>query len=139
MDASAQAFRWTEQYSVHIDELDRQHQWLFATINELNEALSSGQGAAVTHSVLQKLVQYALTHFAAEEKLMEQHSFPGLQRHKTEHHKFAEDLAKFEADFDNKKSGVPVALLFFLDHWLKHHILTTDKEYSSYLNEHGVR
>jgi hemerythrin len=138
MDSSTRAFHWTQQYAVNIAELDRQHQWLFATVNELNEALSAGQGATVTHSVLEKLVQYAQTHFVAEETLMKQHHFPGLEQHKLEHEKFVKDVGKFIEEFKSKKPTVPVSLLMFLEHWLKHHILATDKAYSSYLNERGV-
>lgn len=32
-----------------------------------------------------------------------------------------------------------MALLLFLQSWLKEHILVTDKAYSSFLNERGVR
>ncbi|HVP64494.1 MAG TPA: bacteriohemerythrin [candidate division Zixibacteria bacterium] len=138
MDVRTNAFRWTQQYAVNVAELDRQHQWLFATIDEFNNALSAGQGAAVTHSALQKLLQYAQTHFAAEETLMREHHFPGLEQHKLEHEKFVKDVLRFIEEFKSKKPNVPASLLSFLEHWLKHHIMVTDKAYSSYLNERGV-
>lgn len=130
MTISTPAFRWTEKYSVNIAALDHQHQSLCATINELNEALAD--------SVLQKLVDYALTHFAAEEALMTKYEFPGLSTHCMEHHKFAESVTKLLKDYRVGKAGVPVSLLLFLQTWLKRHILVADKAYSGFLNARGV-
>ena len=104
----------------------------------LNEALATGEGAAIADSVLQKLVDYALTHFAAEEALMTEYEFPGLSTHCMEHQKFAESVTKLLKDYRVGKAGVPVSLLLFLQTWLKRHILVADKAYSSFLNARGV-
>ena len=44
MATVTKVFRWTEAYSVHIAHLDRQHQGLFATVDELNQAMAAGKG-----------------------------------------------------------------------------------------------
>lgn len=132
------AFRWTERYSVNIEALDRQHQGLFATIDELNAALTAGQGATAMEDVLRKLVEYSMTHFATEEALMEWHEFPGLATHRVEHEAFKRNVTKYLEDFRAEKVGAPVSLLLFLQSWLKEHILKSDKAYSSFLNERGV-
>jgi hemerythrin len=138
MTTSNSAFRWTEQYSVNIAALDAQHQGLFATIHELNEALARGAGLRVTEPVLKKLVEYAQTHFAAEEALMTEYRFPGLETHRMEHQQFGKKVTKFLEDYRAGKQGVPVSLLMFLQTWLKGHILTADKAYSGFLNARGV-
>jgi len=135
---SPSAFSWDERYSVNIAALDAQHQGVLETISELNEALAAGQGATAMESVLRKLNEYAKTHFAAEESLMELHKFPGLEAHRAEHEAFVQKLAKYMEDFRASKAGTPVALLFFLHSWLKDHILKTDHAYSIFLNERGV-
>ena len=132
-------FRWTEKYSVNIAVLDRQHQALFDTVNELKEALTSGHGSVVVDDVLKKLFDYALTHFAAEELLMTEHAYPGLETHRAEHKRFARNTKKFLEDYKAGKTGVPVELLLFLQSWLNDHLLKTDKAYSAYLNARGVR
>ncbi len=138
MAVTTSAFLWSERYSVNIAELDRQHQGFFAVINKLNDALATGEGAAVTNSILQRLVEYARTHFAAEETLMTQYKFPALLTHCAEHDRFTRLVAKFLEDYRAGKSGVPVSLLLFLQTWLKEHILVSDKAYSSFLNARGV-
>ena len=139
MPVAIDAFRWTEAYSVHIAHLDAQHQKLFATVNELNEALRSGLGNAIVNPVLDHLLEYANVHFAAEESLMEQHSFPGLSTHRARHEAFRQKIAAFLQDHQRGKPGVPVNLMFFLQNWLKQHVLKTDKQYSAFLNARGVQ
>jgi hemerythrin-like metal-binding protein len=139
MAISTPTFRWTEKYAVNVQALDNQHRTLFASTNELNDALSHGEGAAAVDPVLQRLVDYALSHFAAEEALMKRHRFPDLAKHRAEHEAFARKVTEFIEEYRAGRAGVPVELLLFLQSWLKQHILVTDKAYSSFLNERGVR
>lgn len=138
MPTSRSGFRWTESYSVNIAALDRQHQGLFDTINDLNGALASGDGNAALEGILLKLVDYATVHFWSEEALMVEHNFPGLSTHRAEHERFSRCVAQFLQDFQAGKPGVPVSLMLFLQSWLKSHILGSDKAYSAYLNARGV-
>jgi hemerythrin len=128
---------------VNIAVLDRQHQALFDTVNELKEALTSGHGSVVVDDVLKQLFEYALTHFAAEELLMTEHAFPGPETHRAEHQRFARKIEKFREDYreDYKggKPGVPVEIMLFLQSWLQEHLLKSDKAYSACLNARGVR
>lgn len=139
MTTAASAFLWSERYSVNIAELDRQHQGFFAIVHELNQALAAGEGAAVIQSILERLVEYAHAHFAAEEALMTEYKFPAVLTHGAEHDKFARMVAKLLEDHHAGKTGVPVSLMLFLQTWLREHILASDKAYSSFLNARGVR
>lgn len=139
MTVAADTFRWTQAYSVNILALDQQHRELFDTVNELDHALRSGQGNPALDPILQKLVEYATVHFAAEESLMEQHEFPGLFAHRTQHELFRQKIAVFLEDHRASKPGVPVSLMLFMQGWLKQHVMKTDKLYSAYLNARGVR
>ncbi|MGA2855294.1 MAG: bacteriohemerythrin [Candidatus Sulfotelmatobacter sp.] len=139
MPTSKTTFRWTRAHSVNIEFLDRQHERLFDTVNELHQALRSGRGNSAIYPVLVHLVDYARQHFEAEELLMEKHGFRGLPAHKAEHAMFRRKLAAFLRAHKSGKAGVPVSLIFFMQTWLKEHILTVDQQYSSFLNERGVR
>lgn len=139
MSVSTGTFRWTEAYGVNITALDQQHRQLFDTVNELDQALRSGDGDSAIEPVLDKLVNYALVHFAAEESLMQQHDFPGLPTHRSQHEAFRRRITTYLEDHKAAKPGVPVSLLFFMQDWLKQHVLKTDKQYSAYLNARGVR
>jgi hemerythrin len=138
MATATTTFRWTEKYSVNVDFIDKQHQRLFETINQLNEALAHGEGATVVERVLQKLVDYVVDHFSAEEALLAKYKYPATASHHAEHEKFTKAIAKFLEDHRAGKSGVPVSLIMFLQTWLKEHILKNDKAYVEFLTSRGV-
>ena len=69
---------------------------------------------------------------------MQKHGFPGFEAHRTEHESFIHAVEKHVKEFKEGKAGAPVSLLFFLQSWLKDHILKTDKAYTSFLNAKGV-
>ena len=138
METGGKVFRWTEAYSVRIALLDQQHQGLFATVDELNQAMAAGKGNEALVPILWKLLDYALVHFAAEESLMEEHDFPGLPTHRAQHEMFRKKVAAFLGDHKGGKRGVPVTLMFFLQGWLKDHMQHADQLYSGFLNARGV-
>lgn len=138
MSIATGTFRWTQVLSVNIAIFDEQHKKLIDTMNELDQALRKGEGKAALDPVLDKLVEYALVHFAAEESLMEQHGFPGLSTHRAQHEEFRRRLAEYLEAHKAGKPGVPVSLLFFMQEWLKNHLSKTDRLYSGFLNARGV-
>ena len=139
MSVASRTFHWTDAYRVNIAVLDRQHQKLFDVVNELDEALKTGEGDSVLDAILQNLLDYALTHFVSEESLMQRYSYPNLASHRVQHEMFRKKMVAFMEDHRTGKPGVPVALLLFMQDWLKQHLLLTDKLYSAYLNARGVR
>lgn len=139
MPTTSRTFEWTDAYRVNIAVLDRQHQKLFEVVNELDHSLRNGEGESIVDSILEKLVEYALTHFVSEESLMQKHHYPGFFTHRTQHEMFRKKIAQFLDDHRSGKAGVPVSLLLFMQDWMKQHLLRTDKLYSAYLNGRGVR
>lgn len=98
-------------------------------MNELDQALQAGEGNSALNLILDKLVKYALVHFAAEESLMAKHDFPGLSTHRTQHEMFRQKIAAFLEDLTaTTKPGIPVSLMLFMPGWFKNHALKTDKQ-----------
>ena len=67
----SQIFRWKQTDSVDVELLDRQHQELFETAQELYDALKRADGLAVAEHVFSRLIDYSTNHFADEEALMQ--------------------------------------------------------------------
>jgi len=132
-------FRWTEAYNVNVAVLDHQHQELFDVVNELEQALRVGEGGVVIDRILDKLVTYVGVRFFAEESLLERHKFPGLLTHRIQHDMFRKKLMTYLEKHRGAKSGVAVEVLPFLQTWLKQHVQHTDKQYSAFLNQCGIR
>ncbi len=125
---------WSTEYSVEVEEIDKQHQKLFAMLNELHEAMKSGKGSQTAPRILKKLVEYACEHFSLEEALMAQAHYPELARHKAEHDKLTGEVAKMLQDIESGKTVLSMKLQQFLRSWLTDHIAGCDKKYTSYLS-----
>ena len=62
---------WNSEYSVGIDQIDKQHQKLVLLINTLFDAMKEGKGKERQGHILNELVQYTDYHFKCEEELFE--------------------------------------------------------------------
>lgn len=133
------AIQWDAKYSVGVAEFDDQHKKLIAIINELDEAMRSGKGKDVIGKVVHGLVEYTVTHFAAEEKKMSAMKYPGYLAQKGEHDKFVTKIKQFEADMKSGKIAMSVEVMAFLKDWLINHISGTDKKYTAFFNAAGVK
>ena len=130
--------QWNETYSVQVTHIDQQHQTLFNTINELHEALRAGHGKDVVGKILQRLIDYTASHFAAEEAMLERNGYPELAAHRAAHHALVAQVLKFQKDFAAGNTGMAVQLMQFLQKWLSEHIQNTDKKYGAFLNAKGI-
>ncbi|MGI6102631.1 MAG: bacteriohemerythrin [Bacillota bacterium] len=85
------------------------------------------------------LQQYAKTHFASEERLSAEYGYPDAGKHKKQHNDFAGKVDDFRTELDEGRLGLSVKVLHFLSDWLQSHIKGSDKQYSTFFNERGVR
>jgi hemerythrin len=129
---------WTQDLSVQVAQFDSQHKELVGLVNDLHDAMASGKGNTVLGKTLAKLIDYTKTHFAAEEKLMQQHSYPGYLSHKMEHDTLTKKALEIKSKFDSGSMIISVELMNFLKDWLTKHILGVDKKYGPFLNNKGI-
>ncbi len=130
---------WDDSLSVNVAEIDRQHQKLVAMINELHDAMKSGKGKDVMGKILSGLISYTDTHFKAEENYFVQFKYPDAASHIKEHVAFVKKVSDFQHDFEAGRLTVSIDTLYFLRDWLQGHIKGTDKKYSSFFHEKGLR
>ncbi len=88
-----------------ITAIDDDHRQLVRHINELGQAMRRGEGRTRIGELLGFLREDADKHFAAEEKLMEDAGFPGVQEHRARHEQFRRDLKTYEDAFAEEGSG----------------------------------
>jgi hemerythrin len=128
-----QIFPWREDYSVHIPQIDVQHQQLVAIINELHAAMLQGTANAALGRILDELVRYAQSHFAYEEAMLQQRGYSSLTVHRAEHQKLTQQVADLKERFRAGKLTLSVQVMQFLKEWLANHILTRDMQYAKEL------
>lgn len=130
---------WSEDMSVKVREIDAQHRTLVEKINLLHQAMLDNKGREAQQDIIQGMVEYANVHFETEEKYMRRLSYPGYQKHKTEHERFAEKAFELHKRSNSTGFVLTLEILNFLRHWLQEHILVIDKEYTKFFNENGVK
>jgi len=125
--------KWSERYSVHVEEIDKQHQKLINLINEMYDAMQAGKGKEIIDTVIDEFVDYTVYHFKTEERLLHQHGYPKYDAHKGMHDNIAKKARDLKETLQkgNKPSNIEVMLL--LTNWLNTHILEEDKKYAPYL------
>ncbi len=132
-------FTWCDDYSVKIPSIDEQHHKLVDMLNALHDSMTSGGGSAQLEELLSSLVEYTVVHFTYEEKLLAEHEFPQTAEHVGEHQRLVEQVTAFKTRYDAGSAKINMQLMKFLKDWLIHHILGSDKSYSAYLVERGVK
>ena len=131
--------RWNESLSVNVAEIDRQHRKLVSLINELDEAMKQGKGKAVLGKTVDSLVQYAVTHFRTEERYFDRFGYPDTDGHKKEHAAFVRKASEIKDKFEQNRNFLSIEVMNFLINWLQNHIMKSDKQYSQFFNDKGLR
>ena len=129
---------WSSVFSVGVTEIDNQHKKLVDMANRLNDAMKAGQGKEAIGKVLNELVSYTATHFAYEERLMDQHKYPMSPEHKQEHKDLVKTVLDFKAKFEKGDAALTAEIMTFLRDWLTKHIMNSDKKFGKDLNTKGV-
>lgn len=130
------AMEWSASLSVGFEPIDGDHKKLIALINRLDTALKEGDSVDEVTAILEELVSYTTWHFRHEERLMQEHGYPGYFKHKQEHDKLAATVKQQQQRFENGEFAVGDELMRFLTAWLTNHILGTDKETGQFLARH---
>ena len=129
---------WDERYNVGVARFNEQHQRLVGMINRLDEAMRQGTERKVLLQVLSDLAGYTKTHFAEEERLMEEYKYPALAGHREEHRKLNREVAGLYTSYFTSKNPLTADMIAFLKTWLYDHIQGTDKQYQQFFGDLGV-
>ncbi|MBQ2314486.1 MAG: hemerythrin family protein [Treponema sp.] len=129
----AEFIQWNERYKVGIPVVDAQHESLVNLCNDFYKSiLKNGSAEMCRDSVretLEKCLNYAVTHFQEEERLMQASSYAGFWDHKAAHDAFEKKCRETYGRFSS--ITVPEALKFayFLRDWILTHIGHDDRLY----------
>lgn len=130
---------WSDSYSVKVKDFDQQHQKLVTLINDLHEAMKAGKAKNIMEMMLDELGSYTVYHFKSEEDQMKKHHYPEMDKHLEEHKGFVQKVQDFQAQFKAGKATLSLDISNFLRDWLINHINGTDKKYSDFFNQKGVK
>ena len=126
---------WSDEFSVGIEIIDKQHMILVRAINLLAMAVERNGSNELLSEIFKTLVDYTNTHFSYEEELFEFYGYPQTDKHKSEHKALLNKVLEFKGQWEAGHADIGPDVLRFLVDWLRHHILGSDKKYSGYLVE----
>jgi hemerythrin len=129
--------KWNDKLLTGNDTIDFQHQELFRRLTHLFEAARQGKGRESLQEFMVFLGNHISEHFADEEELQRNSSYPGLDDHMEHHKVLATKFNNLRRQYE-KEGG---SLKFLNDsmiefgRWVEEHILIIDKKFISYLAE----
>ena len=124
---------WDDSFSVHHEELDRQHQKLVELYNNLHESLLHGTIEEATEQrehTLANLVEYIDYHFRSEEEYLQELNYADFEKHCQVHRNFSNKVKTLQKDIASGNMVFTSSLIKLLRNWIIDHILKEDKAYS---------
>ena len=128
-------YDWGPEFSVYIKGLDRQHNYLVTTLNNLYRHLIAGSSREVIDDTLSALVDYTKFHFRSEEILFDKYGYPRAEGHRKQHKSFVDKVAEFMEEYKAGEQRLSVEVLNFLADWVYNHILISDHDYGEWFLE----
>ena len=126
---------WSDKYVLGVEVIDQQHRTILDYVNQLEDALNSGQSQKEIGKLINKLVDYTYFHFSFEEDLQEKAGYPYLKPHQKSHALIAKHVSDFQARFD-KGEDISKDMDGLLATWLFDHLKHDDADYVGSVNEY---
>lgn len=126
---------WSDDLVLGIEEIDAQHREWIALVQAFERAVRDGGPADEVRSTLAAAVAYTESHFADEQRAMEEAGYPFLDDHIEQHglawervHAFADGQG--HGDDGHGTDDLRQELADFLPQWLMLHINTADRQFA---------
>jgi len=127
------AVEWSPDLTVNHELLDGQHVELFRTLADAGAALDGPPQAL--EAALDRFVDLLLTHFAVEERLMDESLYPERVRHRSAHEMFLADFERLRAALRAAEARPEAAdgIRRRVPEWLHFHVRMNDVPFGAYL------
>lgn len=125
---------WNDSLVVGVAALDEARQELLERLDRVHQASGLARGAA-----LAALADFAVTSFAAEERLYEQHGLPELEAHRAGHRQGLTRLLVFTEDWKVRPATANLeSFTGFFRGWLSEHLRGADRTAGAQLRSFGA-
>lgn len=129
-------FVWNKDYSVGVENFDKQHQHFFDIVNSIYKAVNEiPLNKETLLNLATKLGNYALYHLDSEEKNFLKYGYPNKDLHILIHATFRNRVQDYIDQLSSDHvviEDVAKSMADFAKNWLAYHILTVDKTYSDF-------
>ena len=133
--------QWKAEYNLGIPSIDQQHRRLVAMINALEEGMQTKGRYTdnILRQIFVELGDYTASHFSYEEMLFDEHGYEDGEAHKQQHMDLLDQVLDYQMRVEHGGMDVGPELLEFLQNWLRHHILGSDRDYAEFFLSKDVK
>jgi len=131
---------WNKNLETGNQTVDDQHREIFKLVQKVLDADVFEDRKEKIETSLGFLSNYALEHFATEEKLMNESNYPDVTVHKGQHDKFVEEVVAFMKLFKTEGDSINISQSIngLVVTWLNEHIKGSDKEFADFYRNWGI-
>ena len=127
--------QWNDSYAIGHGQLDKQHKYIFETINKLYDSIQDGNGVETAKRLADEIIVHATEHFELEEELMAASAYPKLEEHREEHRRVGSRAQEYRDQLLEGSHATAVRLLNFLKDWILNHLVEWDRDYMPYIRD----
>lgn len=133
--------RWSDSLLLGVPTIDAQHRELVARVGTVVSAVDARPGEV--GALLDFLGEYALSHFATEERLMGLHGYPdsAANAHRDAHQSFVRAFSglRYDVDVEGMTRGITDRIQKWMVGWLMEHILGMDHALAMWIRSTGEK
>lgn len=132
---------WENKFELGINEIDEQHKNMLSIINKLYDMLDDVKSNDQTEidRIIKEMAEYALYHFATEEKYFELFDYDNKEAHVKIHDQYRTKIEDWQKRYnENKDKAIFFEVSNFLHDWWTWHINNTDREYVPFMKANNV-
>jgi hemerythrin len=121
---------WDKTMTTGVPLVDNEHEELFRQVAKLHEAMLAGKGRNEIQKIMTFVGDYVVSHFAHEEKFMDDYRCPAAAANKAAHNQFIAKFKELQARFDSAGASGSLTLEIHdtLKNWLITHIRQIDTQ-----------
>lgn len=126
---------WKDSFCSGNQTIDEQHQSLFQISNELLGAVLSNLPYVDTSEIISRLTAELRRHCRAEEAILEDSGFPGLEQLAEEHTRLLAKVAELSHEYEASRLSVSDLFQFLANEFVLQHMLGADREFFPYVGD----
>jgi len=133
---------WRDEWSLGIDDLDRDHRELVRLLNRLVCLDDPGSGGtaesagSLAAECLEQVIAHLRLHFGREEAFLQSINYPGFLEHKTEHSLEMAELMELKRLLKVRGARrIDEGTAASLKRWFFNHVIAEDQRYADFYFE----
>lgn len=131
--------RFSERFSVLVDDMDSDHNRIFGYVNAIHKQIKEGASLVDKAASFRAMAAFTTEHFTREEEMMERLGYPEIESHRELHKELLETVGGYAQALETGEPVNLIGALNFLNEWLRVHIQTVDRRYGEFFKANRIK